>query len=292
MATDIAIVVGCLALLGSRVPNSLRVFLLSLAIADDIGAVLVIAIGYTESIDLMALGCGVALILCIVVLARLGVRSFLVYTLLGGGVWLAFHESGVHATIAGIVLGLMVPARTYLSEGMAARFLSRAGEVFHGGGWEDLEHRADKVRKLRRAAREAVSPVEYLEDLLHPWVGFAIMPVFAMANAGVAISLSDLQDPVGLAVAAGLVVGKPVGILLFAVVAVRLKLARLPEGVGWDIVLGGAFLAGIGFTMALFISGLALGEDLLDAAKVGVLWASALSAALGMMVLYVRLPKR
>ena len=134
--------------------------------------------------------------------------------------------------------------------------------------------------------------MEYLEDLLHPWVGFAIMPVFAMANAGVAIRLSDFQDPVGLAVAAGLVVGKPVGILLFAVVAVRLKLARLPEGVGWDVVLGGAFLAGIGFTMALFISGLALDEDLLDAAKVGVLWGSALSAALGMTVLGVRLPRR
>ena len=290
MATDIAFVVGCLAMIGPRIPTSLRVFLLSLAIADDIGAVLVIAVGYTDSIDFVALGWGVVGIAVIAFLARLGARSFLVYTLLGIAVWLLFHESGVHATIAGIVLGLMVPARSYLGEGLVAKLLSQAGEVFHGGGWEQLTGRSAKVRLLRRAAREAVPPVEYLEDLLHPWVGFLIMPVFALANAGVPIQLADFREPVGLAVAAGLVLGKPVGVVSFAWLAVRVKLARLPEDLGWGTLLGAGCLAGIGFTMALFIAGLALDDAVLAAAKVGILWASVLSAVLGLALLLTRLP--
>jgi NhaA family Na+:H+ antiporter len=285
MATDIAFVVGCMAVLSSRIPHGLRVLLLSLAIADDIGAILVIAIGYTEAIDWGALAWGAAGIAGVSALARLGVRSFSIYTALGAGIWLAFHESGIHATIAGVVIGLMTPARAYLSESLLGQILSRATQVVQGGGFGSLSDRASHVRRFQRAARELISPVEYLEGFLHPWVAFLIMPLFALANAGVPFELSDLGDPVAVAVGTSLVIGKPLGIVALSVLAVRLGLAVLPEGVGWGALAGGGALAGIGFTMALFIAGLALDGAALDAAKVGILSGSAVAAVSGIGVL-------
>ncbi len=289
MATDIAFLVGCLALLGPRIPRGFRVLLLSLAIADDIGAILVIAVGYTEAIHMGALAGGALLLLLILGLQRLGVRSVGLYLVCGIGVWFAFHESGVHATIAGVILGLMTPARAYLSETLFGDMLRRAQEVLRGE-WARMSDHAVRARRLRRAAREMVSPLEYLELVLHPWVSFIIMPLFALANAGVPVSFSDFGDPVAIAVAAGLVVGKPLGILLLSWLAIRLGLAVLPKGVGWAALLGGGLLAGIGFTMALFIAGLALDGAILDAAKVGILGASAVAAVLGMVVLTRSLP--
>jgi len=285
MATDIAFVVGCMAVLGSRIPHGLRVLLLSLAIADDIGAILVIAIGYTEAIHWGALAWGVAGIAGVSALARLGVRSSGFYTALGAGIWFAFHESGIHATIAGVVIGLMTPARAYLSETAFGQILSRATEVIQGGGFEGVSDRAGRVRRFRQAAREVISPVEYLEGLLHPWVAFLIMPLFAFANAGVPFQLSDLGDPVALAVGISLVMGKPLGIVAVSTLAVRMGLANLPKGVGWGAILGGGFLAGIGFTMALFIGELALEGPALNAAKVGILAGSAVAAILGVAIL-------
>jgi NhaA family Na+:H+ antiporter len=290
MATDIAFVVGCMAILGSRVPLGLRVMILSLAIADDIGAILVIAIGYTDSLNTTALILGFVGLGLVFLLSRLGVRSLLMYTLVGALVWFAFHESGVHATIAGVLLGLLTPTRAYLEQGIFGQFLDRGAEIFHGGQWDEVSHRAIKVARFRELARETVSPVEYLEGVLHPWVSFFIMPLFALANAGVPFELSDFADPIAQAVAAGLVIGKPLGIVVFSLIAVRLGLAKLPTGVGWGAVIGGGFLAGIGFTMALFIADLALQGDTLDAAKVGVLGASAVAATIGMLVLIWRLP--
>ncbi len=290
MATDIAFVVGCMAVLGPRVPHGFRVLVLSLAIADDIGAIVVIAVGYTASIDLRALLIGFALIGFVLVLQRLGARPLLLYALVGAGIWFEFHESGVHATLAGVILGLLTPADTYLDRTLFARMLRRAESVM-SGDWDKIEDRAGKVRRLQRATRETISPLEYLENLLHPWVGFVIMPLFALANAGVPLSLSDFGDPVAVSVAAGLVVGKPLGILLFSWIAVRAGLAALPEGVTWGVLLGGGFLAGIGFTMALVIAGLALEGSALDAAKVGILGASAVAAALGLALLVRLLPK-
>ncbi len=284
MATDIAFVVGCLALLGSRVPRSFRVFLLSLAIADDIGAILVIAIGYTDHIDVGWLVTGAVLIGVLLAMQRAGGRAIPVYVVLGAGVWFAAHESGVHATVAGVILGLLTPARPYLSQNVFARMLRRADEIVRGE-FDAPPHRATEVRSLQRAARESISPLEYLEGMLHPWVSFVIMPLFALANAGVPISLAGFGDPVALAVDAGLVIGKPVGIVLFSAAAVRLGLATLPEGVDWTMMIGGGFLAGIGFTMALFIAGLALGGETLDSAKVGILGGSAVAALLGMAIL-------
>ncbi len=291
MATDIAFVVGCLALLGPRVPHALRVLLLSVAIADDIGAILVIAIGYTDAIGWGALGAGFLGIGAIGMLSRLGVRGFAMYGLLGLGVWVAFHESGVHATVAGVILGLMTPARAYLENTTLAQALERVAEGMHGN-WQAGSHGAAEVRGARWATRETVSPLAYLETTLHPWVGFAIMPLFALANAGVPFTVSDLADPVAVAIGIALVLGKPIGILGFSWLAVRAGLAALPQGVTWGLVLAGGLLTGIGFTMALFIAGLALDPGILDAAKVGILAASAVAAALGMLVMTQLLPKR
>jgi NhaA family Na+:H+ antiporter len=285
MATDIAFVVGCMAVLGSRIPHGLRVLILSLAIADDIGAILVIAIGYTDAIHWGALAWGLAGIAGVSALARLGVRSFGIYTALGAAIWFAFHESGIHATIAGVVVGLMTPARAYLSETLFGQMLSRATQVVEGGGFGSLSDRPDRVRRFRQAARELISPVEYLEGLLHPWVAFLIMPLFAFANAGVPFQLSDLGDPVAVAVGISLVIGKPLGIVAVSALAVRLGLASLPEGVGWGALTGGGALAGIGFTMALFIAGLALDGAALNAAKVGILAGSLVAAIAGMGIL-------
>jgi Na+:H+ antiporter, NhaA family len=291
MATDIAFVVGCMAVLGSRIPHGLRVLLLSLAIADDIGAILVIAVGYSGSIDMAALGLGLGGIALVWGMARVGVRSFGVYTVVGVLIWLAFHESGVHATIAGVIVGLMTPARSYISRSAFVRAVERTEDLLSGGERDAAQHRSQRVRRLAWAARETLSPLEYLEGLLHPWVGFLIMPIFALANAGVPFRVSDLTEPVAVAVAAGLVIGKPVGIVVVSFLAVKVGLARLPTGVSWGVLTGGGCLAGIGFTMALFISGLALSGPSQDVAKVGILGASVLAAALGMAVLLVLLPK-
>jgi NhaA family Na+:H+ antiporter len=287
MATDIAFVVGCLAVLGRRIPNSLRVMLLSLAIADDIGAILVIAIGYTESLNLAALGLGGAGIGLFLFLMRTGVRNQGIYILIMVLVWLAFHESGIHATIAGVIFGLIVPARAWISESLLGEITQKASSFFQGDGWESGAQRYAMLRQMERATRKSISPLERLESSLHPWVGFAIMPVFALANAGVVVDPADIFNPVATAVMMGLFVGKPVGIALCSWIVVKLGLAKLPSDVGWGAIVGGGFLAGIGFTMALFISGLALGSDTLDAAKVGVMTGSLLSAVAGVSILVI-----
>lgn len=286
MATDIAFIVGCLAVMGSRVPASLRVLLLSLAIVDDIGAILVIALGYTEALSLSWLAIGGIGVGLVVVMQRLGVRSMGVYALLGVAVWLGFHQSGIHATIAGVILGLLTPARPYLMQSLAGDLLQRASEVIHGGDWDLKADRAEKIRQYRRVTRETISPLEYLIYLLHPWVAFLIMPIFALANAGISFQGEGIGSSVTLAVILGLAVGKPVGILLLSWLSLKLGLAQLPEDVSWRQLVGGGCLAGIGFTMALFIADLAFREDaVLQSAKIGILVGSAISAILGMVIL-------
>lgn len=285
MATDIAFVVGCMALLGPRIPAGLRVMLLSLAIVDDIGAILVIALGYTAAVQYQWLALGIVGTLLVLLMQRVGARSRAVYTIIGIIIWIGFHESGIHATIAGVILGLLTPARAYLSVDFAQKLNERAGRLFHGEDWERQPARVAKVIKHRWTTTETVSPLAYLIYVLHPWVAFVIMPLFALANAGVPIALSDVTSHVALAVMLGLVVGKPVGIVLFSWLAKYFGLAGMPEGVGWRHLVGGGFLAGIGFTMALFISELALQNEELRSAKVGVLMGSILSAVIGMTLL-------
>lgn len=291
MATDIAFVVGCLALLGSRVPNTLRVMLLSLAIADDIGAILVIAIGYTDSLSLKALLLGGLGILVIYFLMRIGTKNIAVYLILMFLVWVAFHESGVHATIAGVIFGLMTPSKAWISQDRLSLIVQKTSSFMRGQGWSNNANRYSLIREMEIATRKSLSPLERFETDLHPWVGFAIMPVFALANAGVAFEVSDFTNPVAIAVLCGLLFGKPLGVSLFSLLAVKTGLGSLPEGVNWPILVGGSFLTGIGFTMALFIASLALEGEILDAAKVGVLGASLLSAIIGMILLLLLLPK-
>lgn len=291
MATDIAFVVGCLAILGPRVPHTLRILLLSLAIVDDIGAILVIAVGYTESFDVSFLLLAVIAVAVVHLMSRLGVRRFPPYIAVGAVAWIALHESGVHATLIGVILGLMTPARSVLVPEQFRIYLHEKEAEFREGRWAKRQHRAEMVQEVQRLTRETVSPLEYLEMTLHPWSAYIIMPIFALANAGVVIEMRNLGDPVAVAVMLGLVVGKPVGIVLFSWLVIRIGLAKLPVGVSWPVLISGSCLAGIGFTMALFIDGLAFGADGLDTAKIGVMVGSAVSAIAGMALLLWTMPR-
>jgi NhaA family Na+:H+ antiporter len=291
MATDIAFVVGCMAVLGNRLPVGLRVMLLSLAIVDDIGAILVIAIGYTESLDYGALAVGVGAGVAVLGMQWLGVRSVALYVVVGAVVWVGFHESGVHATLAGVVLGLLTPSSRWIGGDTLTAAIREAHDFLHGEGGAARAPTAREAARLGAVAREAVSPLTRLEHMLHPWSAFAIMPLFAFANAGVRIDPTGFGDPVALAVAVGLFVGKPLGIVLASFLAVRSGLARLPAGVGWPAVAGAGWLAGIGFTMAMFIAGLALDGAVLDRAKLGILAGSFGAAVAGMALLFAVLPR-
>jgi NhaA family Na+:H+ antiporter len=291
MATDIAFVVGCLTILGSRIPSSLRIMLLSLAIADDIGAIVVIAIGYTESLNLTALILGIVGIGIIIGMMEVGIRNLAVYLFSMVLVWFAFHESGVHATIAGVIFGLLTPTQAWISEGRLGAIANNTCNFLLGEGWSGSPDRYGRLRGIEVAARKSISPLERFETELHPWVGFLIMPLFALANAGVKMQLSDFTNPVATGVLLGLLIGKPAGITFFSWLAVRLGLARLPNGVSWGAIVGSGFLAGIGFTMAIFIASLALEGNLLDAAKVGIIVGSFLCAIIGLAALVLLLPK-
>ncbi len=215
------------------------------------------------------------------------------YTLVGATVWLGFHDSGVHATIAGVILGLLTPHQRWVGFNQLGAVVERSGHYLRGDAEASQGDRRLLLRDMERAAREATSPLERLETLVHPWQAFAIVPLFALANAGVTIEADAFRQPVAMAVILALALGKPVGIVGMSWLAVKLGLARLPDGVSWGAVLGGGILAGIGFTMSLFIAALAFeGSDaaLVEAAKVGILAGSAVSAVLGMGLLLWILP--
>ncbi|WP_223303802.1 Na+/H+ antiporter NhaA [Dokdonella koreensis] len=285
MATDTAFLIGCLAVLGRRIPQSLRVFLLSLAIFDDIGAILVVAIGYGDALNGQALAAAMLGILLTAALAKAGIRSVPVYIGMGAAVWLAMDLSGVHATLAGVVLGLMTPARSWVNDSRLRAILGRVVAHPPGEHWSgDTLNRQDLLR-AEVATREALSPVERLEIALHPWVAFVVMPVFALANAGMTIVPADIVASTTVAIVAGFVIGKPLGIVAFSYLAVRLRLAVRPSGLPWSMLATGSLLAGIGFTMALFIAELAFDTHLLASAKLGILVASIVSATVGLLAL-------
>jgi Na+:H+ antiporter, NhaA family len=279
MATDIAFVVGFLALLGPRVPHGLKVLLLSLAIADDIGATLVIALVYSTNLSLSALAVGAAGFAAILFFRWIGVRRVAAYAVLAIVIWVAFVKSGVHPTVAGVALGLLTPARARRGARVPIDVVT---DLFRRiGGYSDAG---------ALASHEPVSPLDRLEHLLHPWVAFVIMPVFALANAGVSLDLQAVTQPVAVAVMAGLILGKPIGIVLFCWCAVKSGLAPLPTGINAKALLGAGCLAGIGFTMSLFIASLAVEGANLEEAKIGILAGSAISAALGFGLLWLFLP--
>ncbi|MBN1287249.1 MAG: Na+/H+ antiporter NhaA [Anaerolineae bacterium] len=293
MATDIAFALGVLSLLGNRVPISLKVFLTALAIVDDIGAILVIALFYTAEISSTALVAGAVFLGLLILANRLGVRHPLIYGLLSLGLWVAFLKSGVHATVAGVLAAMTIPARTLIN---ADEFIKQAHFLIHEFECGECGEYV-LPNKQQRAALQALegtiqnveSPMQRLEHALHPWMSFGIMPIFALANAGVALG-GDLgatfTQPLAIGVILGLVIGKPLGVTLASWLAVRLGLADLPNGVTWRQIAGAGMLAGIGFTMALFIGSLAFeGSPLLDATKIGILAASLVAGVLGWLAL-------
>jgi NhaA family Na+:H+ antiporter len=278
MATDIAMAVGVLSLLGSRASPSLKLFLLALAIVDDIGAIFVIAAFYTDDIGGGALLGAAGLVVVVAVMRRAGITSVAPYAVIGAGLWLALHESGVHATLAGVVLGLMTPTQPI-----------RHPELVDAAELADVSS-YEAARQTATAARESVSVVEWLEHQLHPWTSFVIVPLFVLANAGVPLSGEAVSDAVRSSVAGGivvgLVVGKFVGIAGFTWLATRLGMARLPEDAAWSGIFGVSALAGIGFTVSIFITDLAFaGTSLVDQAKIAILAASVLAATIGSALL-------
>jgi NhaA family Na+:H+ antiporter len=285
MATDTAFVIGCLALIGSRVPQSLRVFMLSLAIVDDIGAILVVAIGYSSHIAWGALALGALGVAIVRGMALLGVRNVAIYFLIGILIWLAVDASGIHATIAGVILGLLTPAGRWVSDERLYAILDRVVAYPSNEQGSGATKDRNTLQLAEIAARETLSPVERLEIALHSWVGFLIMPLFAFANAGLPIVLSDLRNPVTTAVFVGFVFGKPMGVLSFSWLTLRWGIAVRPPELNWSLLAAGALLAGIGFTMALFIANLAFSESLINAAKLGILSASVVSATAGVALL-------
>ena len=282
MATDIAFAVGVLSVLGSRVPSGLKLFVLSLAIVDDIGAILVIALFYSSGLQVSWVLIAVAGCLAVVALKRSGVVWVPLYALVGVAVWFATLESGVHATIAGVALGLLAPARPSDPDGFE--------DVAQGVSGLSAEPDAQSVHALTLQAKEVVSPADRLTHLLHPWTSFVVIPAFALANAGVRLSGEELRSalasPVTIGIVAGLVVGKLLGVVGVSWLSLRMGAGALPAGMTSRSLIGGGAAAGIGFTVALFIAALAFpGGELLAQAKVGVLLGSLISAVLAVLVL-------
>jgi NhaA family Na+:H+ antiporter len=300
MATDIAFALGILALFGSRAPISLKVFLTALAIADDLGAITVIALFYTESFSFMALGVAVVLLVCMALAGRRGVRSISLYLVLAVGVWAAILASGVHATIAGVLLAMVVPVKAALDpREFLDRSRKRLAELEEAGLTRDSMlsdkaqmHALDDMYLAVEDMRPAGISIEHL---LHPIQAFLILPVFALFMAGVPLGgdmTTGFPSAISLGVIVGLVIGKPAGIMLSVWLVIKSGRAALPGDLGWGQLLGAGMLAGVGFTMSIFIGNLAFpyNETLIAQAKVGVLLASVLAGVIGCVILNKSLP--
>lgn len=295
MATDIAFAVGVVSLLGSRVPLAAKVFLLTLAVADDIGAILVIAIFYTEGLSFGWFGVALAALVAAHVMRRNDVYSMAPYLAVGFIAWLGLLESGVHATLAGVALGLMTPAwplRTPHQFPSAVRVMAdRVEQTFGDATLTDAELAEDEhlIAEVVRLSHQTISPLERIERALAPWVAYVIVPIFALANAGVQVSADTLGDlasnDVTLGVMLGLLMGKTIGVFGATGLAVKLGIGRLPTGTTWRHIFGLAVCAGIGFTVALFVTSISLEGAAADSAKIGILMASLLAGILGFLLL-------
>ncbi|TNF38177.1 MAG: Na+/H+ antiporter NhaA [Deltaproteobacteria bacterium] len=282
MATDIAFVVGAMALLGDRVPHGLKVFVLSAAIADDLLAVLVIAVFYSHGLAVGWLLAAAVGFVAVWFMKKSGVRSIGAYVLVGAAIWLFTLKSGIHPTIAGVILGLMTPAAAWLGR-EAADVVAKGADALSTP--DELSNPGSALVHANLAAREARSPLERIETALHPWVAFLVMPIFAFVNAGVPLAGAAEDSIVPLAIVLGLLVGKPIGLVLFAYLAVRFAGALLPARVSWPMLAATGLLAGVGFTMSLFIASLGLEGPLLTSAKMGILAGSGIALALGLVAL-------
>lgn len=295
MATDIAFALGVLALLGKRVPLSIKIFLTALAIVDDLGAVLVIAIFYTSEIVWLYLLIGAVFLVLMFIVNFLGVTHAWVYAILGVFMWFAFLLSGVHATIAGVLAALAVPASARINTRDFVRWNREVLEEIENCCPDDMEADHDtniRERSLLQAMENTIhhteAPLQRMEHALEYPVAFVIMPIFALANAGVTFTggIENIINPLSLGIITGLVIGKQLGVFGFTWLTVKLGIAKLPQGISWKHVYGAGWLAGIGFTMSLFISGLAFGDSpLLDISKVGILFGSLIAGVGGWLIL-------
>ncbi len=291
MATDIAFALGVLALLGRRVPAELRVFLLGLAVVDDLGAIAVIAIFYSDAISWADLGLAVAVFAVIAVCIRLGVRSLGFYVILSIVMWQFLLESGIHATLAGVALAAVVPSKPYIQREVYAAAVDVLLTDYRQAIRDEDNEKAEAITaQIERLSSGTEGPMERLEGQVHPWVSFVILPVFALANAGIVFTSGTLsaalESSVTLGVFVALPVGKAIGVLGATWLAVRLGVSGLPAGVSWAQVLGVGLLSGIGFTVAIFISGIAFSDPaVVDQAKMGVFAASVLAGVVGYGVL-------
>ena len=297
MATDIAFALGVVALLGSRVPPGAKLFLLAVAIADDIGAIAVIAIFYTEDLSAGYLAAAILGLAIVWIAQRVGIRSLTFYVPVALVIWYLTLESGVHATLAGVALAFLTPARPhYSSEEMDEKTRTILDEFPPEiTNLHDQEHADHEALLIAEIARESVSPLNRMELSLVAWSSFLIVPIFALANAGIdfrEISFGEaMGSTIGLGVAAGLVIGKIVGITGFTWAAVRFNIGKLPSGTGWMHVVGLAAVAGIGFTVSLFVAGLAFTDPhLTDLAKVGIFSGSAVAGVIGAVLLLIAKP--
>jgi len=280
MATDIAFALGVVALLGNRVPTSVKVLLLTLAIVDDIGAIVVIAVFYTERVEFEFVVAAIAVVALVAIMHRVRVVYPPLIAIGGCVLWLAIYESGIHATIAGVIMGLLTPARPVQNELEAEELV----DVLE----RDDDIKPDEVRAAAFLIRGSVSACDRLIDGLHPWTSYLIVPIFALANAGIALSSDAITSPSAVlaGVAVALVIGKFIGVAAFSWIAVRLGWGRLPDDVTWGHVLGVGAVAGIGFTVSLFITGLAFDDNSLQQdAKIGILLASVIAAGGGAAIL-------
>ena len=303
MATDIAFALGALFILGKRIPLGLRVFLSALAIADDLGSVIVIALFYSSGISLHYLFISFLFLLLIAVANLLWIRVPLIYAILGVGLWVTVLGSGLHATIAGVVVALFIPAKGRYDTDTFLQNVSKHMSAFScppdGCGPSILkdERHLSSVHSIELACHHVETPLQRLEHALHPWVAFLVVPLFALANMGLTIIAPDLsqtlRSPMTFGIAAGLLFGKPIGISAFSYLFVRAGFASLPRGVSWPQIFGVSVLGGIGFTMSLFISGLSFKDPLLlDHAKLGILTGSTVSGMIGLVMLFYLTPKR
>jgi NhaA family Na+:H+ antiporter len=293
MATDTAFALGVLALLSSRVPVEARVFLLAIAVADDIGALTIIALFYTQDLSPVALGVAFLLTGAVFAMSRLGIRSTFLYIIMGTLLWIAVLKSGVHATIAGVVLGILTPGYPYFGMNTFIESMERLRDRFREAmGREDEDATEVILGQVEELTIGTEAPAERLERTISPWSNYLVLPLFALANAGIALSTDVLMQaaasPVTLGIILGLVVGKPLGIVGFSWLALRLRIASLPEEIRQRHIIGIGLLAGIGFTVSLFITELAFRDPMLmSEAKVGILVASALAGILGYAFLQI-----
>jgi NhaA family Na+:H+ antiporter len=291
IATDIAFALSVLGIAGRRAPPELRAFLLTLAVVDDLGTITVIALFFGEGISPAWIAAAAAIVIGVVVLQRLGVRQMTVYVIAAGLLWIAVFESGVHATIAGVILGFLTPAVAFHRREDTAEVIgSQLDELSRR---EDVEINEATIWETSRLARESVSPLARMEEQLHPWSAYVILPVFALANAGVTVSIAELENAltsqIGLGIVLGLVVGAPLGGIALAWLLTRSTPTRVPEGLDWPAIAAVAPLKGIGFTVAIFISVLAFDSEAdVEQAKLAILVGSVLSAIIGLAALSMR----